>query len=763
MPKISRKFLLVFSTCSLAVAGIVYACSDGDWYGHEASAFAPEAFVAPEYSPFFYTGSSTYYSNEGDNNTRFNDVVIAEWRDWFKNTIDTATLKSLVLKASFKGVDSARLFLNGKLAVSPAGMPGLSQFKSDKKKADLFFTYLLLAKAAESYATTPSDQYWYDPESDQRRVSVTVEEHLKKGFDLVKDPFIKQRLWFQLVRYYYYADRLEPERYQKLKYNLPAYFAATATAFPQNTIFYRALSYLAGYYYKRELYSEANYLYSKAYNHATGLKIPSQWSFHPQEEKDWNATLAMAKTTEEKVSLWHVLGTTQDELRGIKAIYALDPQSEKLDLLLSRLINKREENLPLAVQSNEELAVSVKAMALEELKVVNGIAASNKVHQPVLWKLGAGYLNALSGDYAAARKFYDSAKRLIPAGNTLMQAQYRLLDWSLYIKKLSKIDAKAEKQMAEHLNWLADLSQQKEVIADLRFGKALSETLNTLADLYTKQNELVKANCFRPGANFYLVDKRVEAMKDLMQKPDQTAFEKAMLRFYPVKLAELYYLQASQLVYKDQPAPAVKLMEQAAQSAELKLYGNPFNMRLVDCHDCDHQQVMKTPFTALSFVKTLAEIKMKVEQGEDIARNAALLANAYYNISYYGNARVFYQSGLTESHGNYPGGLSGEFGVIFTSNKLAEKYYLLAQKHTVSKELKAKYTFMASKCEHNTAYNAYYDDPSNAEKYFAYDELLNIPDGQYYMNLKDEYSGTAFYQDIIRECGYFRTYLKKAN
>ncbi|MGY0035288.1 hypothetical protein [Pedobacter sp. NJ-S-72] len=75
------------------MAGIVVACGDGGYYDdYESSSFAPEAFVNSNYSPFFFTSSTTYYNGYylDDSNTRYNQLVVSEWNSWFDNQVDTA-------------------------------------------------------------------------------------------------------------------------------------------------------------------------------------------------------------------------------------------------------------------------------------------------------------------------------------------------------------------------------------------------------------------------------------------------------------------------------------------------------------------------------------------------------------------------------------------------------------------------------------------------------------------------------------------------
>ncbi len=66
------------------------------------------------------------------------------------------------------------------------------------------------------------------------------------------------------------------------------------------------------------------------------------------------------------------------------------------------------------------------------------------------------------------------------------------------------------------------------------------------------------------------------------------------------------------------------------------------------------------------------------------------------------------------------------------------------------KNFKAQCCFMAAKCEQN--------------KYFLKKDRKKGVDfvaGKYFKQLKDSYNNTDYYNEIIKECGYFRTYLAK--
>jgi hypothetical protein len=245
-----------------------------------------------------------------------------------------------------------------------------------------------VAKDCETFAIS-TNEGWYDDKPKLSAVPAGIEGPLSAAFNRSKDPFIKQRLWFQLVRFYFFNDTAKEAPANKQAQILTV-FDQYKDAFPKNIIWYRALGYVAGYYRRAGNYAQANYLYSRCYDYSYEMKIPSKFSFYAQEEPDWQKTLSLAKTTDEKITLWHILGMEYDPLRAIKKIVALDPRSDKTDLLLSRLINARENSdnnlyfiwhLHSDTERDLEIKENVKIVGLE-IKVVDSIALKNNTAKP---------------------------------------------------------------------------------------------------------------------------------------------------------------------------------------------------------------------------------------------------------------------------------------------------------------------------------------------------------------------------------------------
>jgi len=287
--------------------------------------------------------------------------------------------------------------------------------------------------------------------------------------------------------------------------------------------------------------------------------------------------------------------------------------------------------------------------------------------------------------------------------------------------------------------------------------------MTILSDLYKKQGDVLKAYFFHPEMGFYNSNARIESAKALLNKKDKTAFEQSMLNYYSINVGQLSYLQAILLVYQEKLNEAIVLMKQADTVNRTEMFANPFNINIKDCHDCDFDADKdKKHFTILGFLEALKNIKGDLTAGKNVSRNAALIANAYYNITHYGNARVFYYSAtVTESYGDSPYSIALPYRKIMTNSKIAEKYYLLARSSAKTKELKAKYTYMAAKCERNEIYNVQYNSPEKTRKYYWDFDFSKIPTGKYFAELKAQYSQTKYYQEILNECDYFKKYVSK--
>lgn len=767
------------TTAALLSGYIAVACAGGDWEDGYGSNFTPETFVSNKsYHPFFFSYLfyyGIYYDTE--HNTRFNQTNVGEWQEYLGKNMDKVALDYWLNTASKTEINQLAAYKQGKQeTMGTSGRPQkyTLALNSCGSKAPVFARYLALAKACEDFAVSEQRDYW-DYEPVQKRVqpaNPTLITDLQKEFEAAQDIFVKQRYWFQIIRYYYYFDA--PKAI--------AFFDKHQSSFTPNSLYRRAMAYAAGSYYKQKEYSKANYYYSRVFEADNLMKTVAHFSFHPQEEKDWNQTLALCKNKDEKTTLWQMLGIFySDESRSIKEIYQLDPQSPKIDLLITRLVNKREQGynyesgedieVENVLDKNGEIdyeATNQKREALykvqqnkkimSDLAWIAPIADKENTATPFLWHVATGYLHFLADEPAQATTYYQKAEKLMPTVNTaLAKKQIRLLKLLAYLDNLKKIDAKNETDLLADLQWLYQ-QQPIDSTDQFRCNEAQERVKELLYEKYKAQKDLVKAECFVSHTNFYTNPANVTQLKTFLGKTNKTPFEQFCTHMSPISLDDLWEYEAVLATFAEKIDEAVSYMQKAGSNNAITLLGNPFNGKIKDCHDCDHQAPQKVKYTKLAFLQKMAEMKQKLDRKEDVFNNALLLGNAYYNISHHGNARYFYEGKIIQSAYS-PFAIDSSFVQMLTDNATAEKYYRIALQNAADNEQKAKCHYLIAKCERNKWYNEnYFSDRRNEYNYE--EKQVDFLEWDGFKALK-KYADTKYYKDVVNECGYFKEIVKK--
>ena len=203
---------------------------------------------------------------------------------------------------------------------------------------------------------------------------------------------------------------------------------------------------------------------------------------------------------------------------------------------------------------------------------------------------------------------------------------------------------------------------------------------------------------------------------------------------------------------------AIAFMQQADTLQNMTLLANPFTGNIKDCNDCDHAKPQTKKYSQLEFLATIQIMQNKVAKNEDVYTNALLLGNAFYNITHFGNARLFYEGNII-GYSSSPHYFNEKYKQIITNCSLAKKYYEMAFSAAKNNEQKAKCQYLLAKCERNEYYNKRYD---TAEKWWneEYNTLYFIS-WNGFKNLKTSYNKTNYYKEVLAECGYFEKYVNR--
>jgi hypothetical protein len=747
-----KKLLIAFSTLTLLVYGTIYACSDGDWGWSFDSNFTPETFVDKSYSPLFLS-SDVFYGIGFDTEhlTRFNSENVKDWSAYLEGKINEKDLTFFLTDSS--SADVADLFMHYK-----KGKPNKTSEKWNKKiklddnKTKDFLFFLNDAQIIETYSTQRFDSWNYDETVKNQVLSDSKWiKSLEQKYNEIKDPFLKNRYWFLTIKANFYSDKPA---------NAITFFNQTEKTAPKNTLYYRALSYIAGIEYRQKHYAKSNFLYSKVFDKCQVMRVVSAYCFHPQEEKDWKQSLSMAKNDEEKAALWAIQGYYNDEEKAITEIYKLQPKNPHIDYLLTRLINNQENKIDRSFKDKTVLENKKRtkdSIRKSTINLVSKIAQSNKTAQPYLWNVATGYLETLNGNFKQADKNFSDAEDKMPK-TPLAISQVRLLKFVNNLSKIDQLNPENEKTILADLSWLY-LELPKKPIDNFRYENATAWSQNYLAALYRSQKNTVMTEIFNHESNFYDNEKQLLDMKAFLSKVNKTEMEKIGASIYSIKLVDINYFQAVKATFQNKIPEAIAFMKQSDKLQNTVFYGNPFLGNIKDCHDCDHQAPQKKKYTMLDFLIIIQKLQDNVAKQTDVYTNSGVLGHAFYNITHFGNGRLFYEGNIA-GFGSSPEYFRDPIRDMITNCSLAKAYYQKAFTAAKTSEQKAKTQYMIAKCERNEYYNKKYYS-LNLSTWDIQDDQTNFIAWQGFKNLKANYSKTKYYKEIINECGYFRTYIQK--
>jgi hypothetical protein len=781
---LSRLFL-VSSAVLLSAYGIIYACAGGDdwdFFGYNSN-FTPETFADKSYSPLFLSGGIFYgIGFDTQHNSRFNKNIKSDWADYLKGKVDTTTVNYFLI-----GDEKPRYYSDEKNTIkNKEEITDLHVFYKTKKenkssqkwskkvnlkdeKVKNFVEFLYLAQKIETVSI--GEDYWsYDPVVAKTFNDAKMIQSIENVYNTLSDPFLKNRYWFLTMKARFYSND---------KQKAIDFFNKTESSVAKNTLYYRALAYVAGINYKQKKYANSNYLYAQVFDQCPQLRVVTAYSFKPKNETDWTKALAMAKNNKEKAALWAIHGYYKDEKQAIEKIYELDPKSEHLNYLGTRLVNSLEQKINNSFQQNKgDYSQPPIPQTIAENKTENKakidnsavdliakISAAGNTDKPYLWDVAIGYLQTLKGDYANADKNYNKAEKTLPK-TELARYQIRLLRFVNNLSKIDKLDDNNVKTVLTDLNWIYFELPKTYKGSEFRYQNAYQWSKNYLAALYKSRSNNVMAELFNEsrygywndGNSFYDNEKDLLAMKSFLEKTNKSEIEKIGAGIYSLKLKDINNFQAVQATFKNKIPEAIEFMKKTDSVQYYKFLGNPFNGSIKDCHDCDHAAYQKRKYTFMDFLTTVKEMQDKLAQKEDVYTNSLLLGNAFYNISHFGNGRTFYEMNIV-GYGSSPYSFRNAMKEIITNNSVSKMYYQKAFEAASNKEQKAKCLYLISKCERNDYYNKKYN---NINSYWEIqDDKVNFIAWNTFKALRKDYSDTKYYQDVIAECGYFNTYVNQ--
>jgi hypothetical protein len=586
--------------------------------------------------------------------------------------------------------------------------------------------YLLFAKKCEPFVTADKD-VWQTKKPDIQNMEVLIQEGTKE-FLTIESHYIRLRMAYQIIRLAHYSGQ-----YSKVKY-LYNYFIPKINHAP-STIQYWIEGHYAGALKALGERAKAAYFYARVFHHCPAKRESAFLSFEVRTDNDWLNALSLCENDQERTALYALRASFRNS-RAVDEmidIYSLHPKSNYLESILIQEIEKQEKKP--VVEYIKKLDTFVKQVIDEK-----------KVAHLEIWLLALGYLKYLNNDYFEAKLAFNAVSDYTQSKALL--EQIAIFNMAIEIKEWEKINEEVAQRIWE-------FQSENEV-----FNRY--PTLQSLLSKQVFQNLKNHGNpglavLYKFGLNALKVNPSEEVIRDikeLAKKENINPFEKSLMVLSKNQFnTEIQALYASWLMTLNEWEAAEKAWQEIPL-ADIELFGksNPFVERLNECVHCpvkSNERQLTKPQIVAEMLKLQYDIKANRTESPQYYYKMGL---GLYNMSYFGyawNMLDYFRSGsslkaerLENSsdilkHPLFP---NGNRENIDLSKALG--YFEKAITLSTDKELSARASFMAARCEQKMSHVT---KTANKRKYFAL--------------LKTKYKDTQYYDKVIESCKYFKYYV----
>jgi len=661
-------------------------------------------------------------------------AMLADWTAHLQD-VKTEDWEKVLLKASLADILAIERRLQGKAKDAPKGFEQSTLWTAvDRPRVSAAVELVELLKRMEPQVTF--DMYDGKPRPAPGQSLTRELAAAQRGLRAAKDPFMKQRYAFAVVRALFYRQERAP---------LIAFHDqnAAALAGPSEDLKWRARHYLAGALRKEGKLDRSSLELARIHGAYMPLSGAAVHDFDFAEEADWKSALALAKDPKDKAALWRMVGIKHDALVAAQEIVKLDPKSPMVPLLLVRELSRVESQVARtfsAAPDKAELAAQKKGYANIEA-LASKLAATPGQPKAYLYELIIGHIAAVRGDLPGTRLHMAKAVKLAPNDQRVAnQAKASLAvalvaDW--------KINAPNEQEIATLMRGIdAEFPRMASVRDEVRTKLALA---------YAAAGKMVDAEFLgHVTRDFFEANplagklttkwESVPMLKEMIARTDRrtTEFDRFVLDQSHVK-EDLQRELAVRLTLDGDFQGAKKVFDTSSAKSEL-LGTDPFVIHVLDCHDCDHEKLGATSrWTHKNVVERLAELDLTAKGGGEQGAQAALaIGNALYNITHHGNARTFTSSTHQST----------------ADARLAERYYKRVYDSSGNRELRAKAAWLAAKAELGTM--IYKEQLKRQDE--GVDAGSMIP--RTWFPIFARFQSTKYYKEVLAECGRFRDWVQ---
>ena len=725
------------------------------------------------------TYNAWYYNTElyDEENVKIQNAK--SWTGFLENAYQLDAVKKFVYRSEskFTSQEKELLYLRAKRKKAA---------KNSQKEVQ-FVNFIIYALKVEKLLGTFVTDPWED---EPHEINVLdFSPLINFGITQLKtitDPFMKERYAFQLIKLYRYS-----KQYNSLISTFKNSFENR-----ESMLSYWAMEHYAGVLSEIKKSDEANYYFTKVYVHCPEKRQSSYLSMKISSEADFNRTLNYCTTDEEKMALYyiHAMRTKSLALEDLKKITDNLGNHEYARMIMSHEINKLEKILLNRDKNNEDddnMSDQMKSLMLLKNQVPSYLKDLIQLNLSLLstdqedsfWHLSLAYLFYLDGKHDACSKILAQIK----PNSIKIQKQFDIIYIINYLETKKTLNETDENIIGLKLYSLnRNNPSYPELTSSITFEGGDYNTINEfifhkITERYQYTNTFLKTifsgeiflydlciDAAQPISNTspYQFKVKVEDIDKIItdlrrtpetklalfaatyyfDEPDYKDDGKGVFETIDFTICEVILKELKATILLRNPANVDQSLEiyQTLPKAYLEtrfVHGSPFyyTYKTQNFELFDFTEAQLPKMTRIAFAQKLKALLT----GALTAENAYKLGLAYYNTSYYGlqwkllTYKRFY---------SYPEGV--------VDMNVAEKFFNLALSlGGLDQEKQAEIYFMKARCEQNR-HTLFSEDE-------RYDDR-NMWDAQHipsFKSLKTTYRYTRAYQDIVRECKYFRYYL----
>lgn len=329
-----KKYIL-----SLAVLSLFYtksdACAWSDPDYEYFNLFTQSIIKDKSYLPFLHSYSTRFYTDFKQ--SQIPDENMESWRKFFNNQLSYAETDFMVNKMSMNDLNELKKGTSNNALLTKLGTGFYQKYNEG-------IDYLIEAKYLEPYMkinyVESADSFYYrenntDKNATNLDYSKTISA-LTSLYNAAKNPEIKQRYGYQLVRFNHYTRNYDAA--------LQAFKTYVEPVKLKGAPYFMSLDQLAGAQRGLQMNSDANWNFFQVFMNSKSRKESAFVSMKLSDTASFNNILKRAGTNEEKNMGYFLLGYEDftNPIPIMEKMFDINPDSEILKVMAVRSINELE-------------------------------------------------------------------------------------------------------------------------------------------------------------------------------------------------------------------------------------------------------------------------------------------------------------------------------------------------------------------------------------------------------------------------------------